>query len=167
MAITRRLAIARDIICIGALFYCCCFSLGAFAQGLPSSSGGSASATPMGQLVDAGGVQPCETCPPCCCPSCCRGHQGCLARHMSSIGGFNCACRGSYKFPVPPQYTYHWPGLYSQQAIVTYQSPYRYPLLKLPSWMEKRGNGGLPEGEAFVPLTPSPGEKPPQTEPTR
>ena len=23
---------------------------------------------------------------------------------------FNCGCNGSYKFPVPPLYTYHWPG---------------------------------------------------------
>jgi len=154
-------AIHWGVLFIGALSFICFFGLRAPAQGLPPSSGGSASATPTDQLIVAGGVQPCETCHPCYCPSCCGGHQGCLARYMSSIGGFNCACRGSYKFPVPPQYTYHWPGLYSQQAMTSYQSPYRYPLLKLPSWAEKRGNGGLSEGETIVPLTPSPGEKSP------
>ena len=25
--------------------------------------------------------------------------------------GFNCNCNGSYNYPVPPLYTYHWPGM--------------------------------------------------------
>lgn len=35
----------------------------------------------------------------------------------------NCACHGSYKYPVPSQYTYFWPGIYSQQAMTQYVSP--------------------------------------------
>lgn len=164
MAILRNQTSYRGIVLIVVLSCCWSFGSGAFSQGLPSSLG-SASASPTDQLTSINGGQLYETCPPCCCPSYCGGHQGCLARYMSSIGGFNCACRGSYKFPVPPQYTYHWPGLYSQQAITSYQSPYRYPLLKLPSWLEKRGNSGLSESETVAPLTPSPGEKQPETKP--
>lgn len=136
----------------------------AFAQAV-SSSAESASAAPIVQSEYLGEEQPCEVCPSHCCCSHCGRHQGCLARYMSSIGGFNCSCRGSYKFPVPPQYTYHWPGVYSQQAMTIYQSPYRYPLLRLPPWMEKKANGGLPEAKEAVPLTPSPGEKQPELRP--
>jgi hypothetical protein len=42
----------------------------------------------------------------------------------------NCGCNGSYKFPVPPLYTYHWPGLYSAQLMTDYHSPWRFPPLK-------------------------------------
>lgn len=102
------------------------------------------------------------------CPACdCHGHihQGCLARYMSAIGGFNCTCRGSYKFPVPPQYTYHWPGLYSQQLMTAYNSPYRYPALKLPPWMSPQGQASAVPG--VKPLTPSPAEAKPELEPVR
>ncbi len=126
-------------------------------QGLSSSPPDTASAAP-GAAVSVATEQPCPVCDPCCCP-CHHGHQGCLARYMSAVGGFNCSCRGSYKFPVPPQYTYHWPGLYSQQLMTSYQSPYRYPLLKLPPWMEKRPNEDIPQNGALTPLMPSPGEK--------
>lgn len=43
---------------------------------------------------------------------------------------FNCGCNGSYKFPVPPLYTYHWPGMYSAQLMTEYRSPWRYPPLR-------------------------------------
>lgn len=43
---------------------------------------------------------------------------------------FNCVCNGSYKFPVPPLYTYHWPGMYSAQLMTEYHSPWRFPPLK-------------------------------------
>lgn len=43
---------------------------------------------------------------------------------------YNCGCNGSYKFPVPPLYTYMWPGLYSQQLVTNYHSPWRFPPLK-------------------------------------
>ncbi len=50
----------------------------------------------------------------------------------ASYGQFNCSCRGSYKFPVPPQYTYHWPGMYAQHTMTEYSSPYRFPPLNPP-----------------------------------
>ena len=43
---------------------------------------------------------------------------------------YNCCCHGSYKFPVPPLYTYHWPGMFAQRTMTQYQSPWRYPPLK-------------------------------------
>lgn len=43
---------------------------------------------------------------------------------------YNCGCSGSYKFPVPPQYTYHWPGMYSQSLMTDYHSPWRFPPLR-------------------------------------
>jgi hypothetical protein len=43
---------------------------------------------------------------------------------------FNCGCNGSYKFPVPPLYTYHWPGMWSQQLMTDYHSPWRFPAIK-------------------------------------
>jgi hypothetical protein len=43
---------------------------------------------------------------------------------------YNCGCNGSYKFPVPPLYTYHWPGMYSRQLMTDYQSPWRFPPLR-------------------------------------
>jgi len=43
---------------------------------------------------------------------------------------FNCGCNGSYKYPVPPLYTYHWPGMWSQQLMTDYHSPWRFPAIK-------------------------------------
>jgi hypothetical protein len=43
---------------------------------------------------------------------------------------FNCGCNGSYKFPVPPLFTYHWPGMWSHQLMTDYHSPWRFPPLK-------------------------------------
>ncbi|MGQ9562195.1 MAG: hypothetical protein ACUVQH_00125 [Thermogutta sp.] len=149
---------------VGMFLLCGGFHSGAFAQGV-SSSEESASAAPIAQSDYVGQGQPCGTYASCCYCFHWGGHEGCLARYMSSVGGFNCSCRGSYKFPVPPQYTYHWPGVYSQQAMTSYQSPYRYPLLRLPPWMEKKANGGLPEGKDAVPLMPSPGERQPESQP--
>ena len=60
------------------------------------------------------------------------GCQHRLAAKKAEAGYFNCRCRGSYKFPVLPQYTYHWPGMYSQQTMTEYSSPYRFPALKHP-----------------------------------
>ena len=45
-------------------------------------------------------------------------------------GNFSCGCNGSYKYPVPPLSTYHWPGMYSRQLMTDYQSPWRFPPLK-------------------------------------
>jgi len=44
--------------------------------------------------------------------------------------GYNCACNGSYKHPVPPLYSYHWPGLYAHRLMTDYHSPHRFPPLK-------------------------------------
>lgn len=43
---------------------------------------------------------------------------------------YNCGCNGSYKFPVPPLYTYHWPGMYSQRLMTDYHSPWRFPPIR-------------------------------------
>ncbi|HOA50705.1 MAG: hypothetical protein WBH86_11250 [Thermogutta sp.] len=151
----RKLAKAAVV----GLVLCCGWTIASLAwgqEGLSSSPPESASAAAAGSTLAT--EQPCPVGDPCHC-LCHHGHQGCLARYMSAVGGFNCSCRGSYKFPVPPQYTYHWPGLYSQQLMTSYQSPYRYPLLKLPPWMEKRPNADVPQNGALMPLMPSPGEK--------
>lgn len=62
-----------------------------------------------------------------------RGHKGHGHHHQVFEGQqahFNCACNGSYKFPVPPLYTYHWPGMWSQQLMTDYHSPWRFPAIK-------------------------------------
>jgi hypothetical protein len=51
-------------------------------------------------------------------------------RYEGLEAGFNCGCNGSYKFPVPPLYTYHWPGMWSAQLMTDYHSPWRFPPLK-------------------------------------
>lgn len=64
------------------------------------------------------------------------GRPGCGCKcgaYLASMAQFNCACRGSYKFPVPPQYTYHWPGMYSQRTMTEYNSPWRFPALEIPA----------------------------------
>jgi hypothetical protein len=96
--------------------------------------GGSSSCTSCGDQseVGIGGCSGASDCGTSCGGTCsqCR-HQA----YIASFGYFNCACRGSYKFPVPPQYTYHWPGMYSQQCMTEYTSPYRFPPLELPSFI--------------------------------
>ena len=64
-------------------------------------------------------------------------HCGCgLFGHKcgSGIDGLdrfaNCGCNGSYNYPVPPLYTYHWPGMYKQVRMTDYHSPWRFPPLK-------------------------------------
>jgi hypothetical protein len=72
-----------------------------------------------------------------------------MLNKWAEVGNFNCSCRGSYKFPVPPQYTYHWPGMYSQQTMTEYNSPYRFPALKLPPMP-------APEVEPYREVGPTP-----------
>src|SRR4051794_14249312 len=96
------------------------------------AAGGPQSGAPV---TDAGGYGPdagmygdmCDPCDP--CNSGGRHHQGCWARRNSQLGS-NCGCNGSYKFPVPPLYTYHWPGMYAAQLMTDYHSPWRFPPLK-------------------------------------
>lgn len=145
------------------------FTRGAWVGALRAGDSGlenppATASAPPSQAPAVVGTVASAACPSCvaCDPCGAKVHQGCLARYMASVGGFNCACRGSYKFPVPPQYTYHWPGMYSQSWMTAYNSPYRYPALKLPSWMTDIGSEAAPFGEA-KPLTPSPGEGKPES----
>lgn len=75
---------------------------------------------------------------PCGCDSGRCGHKhggGCgWFGHRRCLEGqdwyFNCGCNGSYNYPVPPLYTYHWPGMYKAQRMTDYQSPWRFPPLR-------------------------------------
>jgi hypothetical protein len=60
----------------------------------------------------------------------CGHHRNKGPRYEGLEAGFNCGCNGSYKFPVPPLYTYHWPGMLSAQLMTEYHSPWRFPPLK-------------------------------------
>jgi hypothetical protein len=75
-----------------------------------------------------------------------------LGHHRLNYDGldrsFNCGCVGSYKFPVPPQNTYFWPGsLYSMELMTNYHSPWRFPPLKpyTEEVLTPAGTGSLPE----------------------
>lgn len=48
-----------------------------------------------------------------------------LRENMANTANFNCRTNGSYKYPVPKQYTYFWPGIYSQKRMTDYVSPYQ------------------------------------------
>ena len=67
----------------------------------------------------------CVVIPHPCCP-------GCLNAPIDTGEGslFNCACKGSYLFPVPALYTSHWVGLYSQRLPTDYRSLWRFPPIK-------------------------------------
>jgi len=62
-----------------------------------------------------------------------RGH-GCGHHHNKYIDGLdygaNCNCNGSYNYPVPPLYVYHWPGMYKAVRMTDYHSPWRFPPLR-------------------------------------
>lgn len=60
-------------------------------------------------------------------------HGGCFLgrRYEGQDLQFNCGCQGSYNYPVPPQFTYHWPGsTYKLPLMTNYHSPWRFPPLK-------------------------------------
>jgi len=84
-----------------------------------------------GPEMAAGGYDDCDE-----CDDCNNGHHGLFGHHhkrnrIEGLNqGFNCGCNGSYKFPVPPLYTYHWPGMWSAQLMTDYHSPWRFPPLK-------------------------------------
>jgi hypothetical protein len=75
-----------------------------------------------------------DECDPCADYGNGRSHHGRHGKRRQSSEGmsasFNCGCNGSYKFPVPPLYTYHWPGQYSHQLMTDYHSPWRFPPIK-------------------------------------
>ena len=63
------------------------------------------------------------------------GAHGCRLHHQKKFidgkdRGANCNCNGSYNYPVPPLYTYHWPGMYKAERMTDYHSPWRFPPLK-------------------------------------
>lgn len=71
--------------------------------------------------------------PMACRPAGCRLRKPCWLGCMGGpedVSQFNCCCRGSYKYPVPPQSTYFWPGIYAERTMTQYVSPYRYPPLR-------------------------------------
>jgi hypothetical protein len=85
----------------------------------------------------------CACKPDCCepnycgsCDSCGGGwldqgrHHGHHKYYEGRTAHFNCGCNGSYKYPVPPLSTYHWPGMWSHQLMTDYHSPWRFPPLK-------------------------------------
>ena len=82
-----------------------------------------------GGCYGAGGYDPCDPCADGCRGLFCR-HRNRGPRYEGLESGFNCGCNGSYKFPVPPLYTYHWPGMWSAQLMTDYHSPWRFPPLK-------------------------------------
>ncbi len=65
-----------------------------------------------------------------CCDDGCGNGRGRGPKYEGLDPYFNCGCNGSYKFPVPPLYTYHWPGMYQQHLMTDYHSPWRFPPLK-------------------------------------
>src|SRR5262249_42143054 len=101
----------------------------------------SASGTAVATDGNALAGECCDSCDEECCDSCgqrrCCGDllRKCLDKCHCCCGNqaqsyFNCGCNGSYKFPVPPLYTYHWPGMYSAELMTDYHSPWRFPPLK-------------------------------------
>lgn len=65
----------------------------------------------------------------------CGGAHGCRLHHHHKYidgkdHGFNCGCNGSYNYPVPPLYTYHWPGMYKAERMTDYHSPWRFPPIR-------------------------------------
>ncbi|MDO4550056.1 MAG: hypothetical protein Q4C96_02250 [Planctomycetia bacterium] len=48
-----------------------------------------------------------------------------LRKNRANMANFNCRVNGSYKYPVPKQYTYFWPGIFSQKRMTDYVSPYQ------------------------------------------
>lgn len=87
------------------------------------------------------------------------GCLGCLGGLLvpHEVGSFNCGCNGSYKFPVPPLYTYHWPGMYSQELMTDYHYPWRFlPLKPYTDEFPRPGEPGKLAGAApAISMTPS------------
>ena len=113
------------------------------------------------------------------CGNCCGcglfGHCCLLGRHCGNGAGiegldrhFNCGCGGSYNYPVPPLYTYHWPGMYKQQLMTDYRSPWRFPPLK-PYVDEVPLPMAILEGEdgQLIPVSLEQGLRPLDTAPDR
>ena len=81
-----------------------------------------------GGSCDECGCGECDECEKrgCCVLNMCRDWRN----RRREANWFSCSCNGSYKFPVPPLYTYHWPGLYQLERMTDYHSPWRFPPIK-------------------------------------
>ncbi len=117
-----------------------------------------ASACPVhGGALFRGSCDRATGCASACRPYCGCGCPLCAFRHacrrcgqrLASTGNFNCQCQGSYKHPALPQYTYHWPGMYSQATMTEYGSPFRFPALRDPDEVFGADSG------AALPLDPT------------
>lgn len=117
-------------------------------------------ATSSAELLN--GRASCEQCEDqgCCKSSWGRG-RGCGRLHQHHLiegrdPWFSCGCAGSYKFPVPPLYTYHWPGMYSMERMTDYRSPWRFPPLKpyADETIKPLGRAGTPVPANASPLLP-------------
>jgi len=93
------------------------------------------------------------------CKAKCRG---CCACNQESWN--NCNCNGSYKFPVPPLYTYHWPGLYSAELMTDYHSPWRFPPLK--PYTDELPSAGEGPPQPLSMVVPTSHRQPASTKPT-
>jgi hypothetical protein len=119
----------RYIVSTAALAVGVCVLFGAVAESkaqLPRTLG-EQKASPI-QHVQGGESCGEQGCCDKCGGRCKRGR--CGSRGSNDAANFNCNCNGSYKFPVPPLSTYHWPGMYSIQLMTDYQSPWRFPPLR-------------------------------------
>jgi hypothetical protein len=98
----------------------------------PSCAAPTCAAPTCAAVASAGVAGAGDYCDPCGdgCGNGCGNGRGRGPRYEGLDPYFNCGCNGSYKFPVPPLYTYHWPGLYSAQLMTDYHSPWRFPPLK-------------------------------------
>ena len=85
------------------------------------------------------------------------GDKGCGGRRGQQAH-FACGCNGSYKFPVPPLFTYHWPGMYSHELMTGYHSPWRFPPLKPYRDEPPAGLGHPATGPRIVPTSHVQGE---------
>jgi hypothetical protein len=85
------------------------------------------------------------------------GHGGCLHHRNRDDRNpyYNCGCNGSYKFPVPPLYTYHWLGQFSHQHMTDYHSPWRFPPLR--PYIDEVPPGPIVPA---LPISPEPGAIP-------
>jgi hypothetical protein len=99
-----------------------------FAEPIPTppASDGVAGMAPLVHRINGSGNLPSgNAATPCPVVSYCYG--GANGGTCGCGDDGNCACHGSYKYPVPSQYTWYWPGIYSQHAMTQYISPWRYP----------------------------------------
>ena len=92
-----------------------------------------------GDYTVAGSAAPCESCNSCneCVPV--KRHTS-LRANRAATACLNCRTNGSYKYPVPRQYTYFWPGIYSQQTMMEYVAPYQGLKLRAPNDVFDGGN---------------------------